>query len=136
MERVSHRDAGNAWTAHVLGQLYSDWPERPDFNYLDVSTRTGVDTGDNGERVFNDLMLWLRQEGFIAFEQAAEGEAFGVSLTSKGLRVLGKNFEALEEPLGATLKRHAATATNQAGRELVASMVNAVFEGGMRALGG
>jgi hypothetical protein len=83
-------DAGKAWTAYILGELYTDWPRKRDFNALDVGVATELSPLADSENLFDDLLEWLKKNAYVDFSQAAEGAVFDVALTEKGFAVLGK----------------------------------------------
>ncbi|MGY2936001.1 hypothetical protein ACVWZ6_005603 [Bradyrhizobium sp. GM6.1] len=98
------QDVGRAWTAYIVGELFEAWPRRCDFSALDLGRATGVSPRKDEEELFDDLSKWLLDNGFIHFDQATEGAAFGVALTEKGFAVLGRNAPGTEKPLGTKLK--------------------------------
>ena len=107
-----------------------------DFNAMDLATATATDApaGLVEEELFDDLVLWLVQEGFITVGQSAEGNAFNVALTSKSCIALRSMPKSLQEPLGRRLKSIAKETASQAGRQAIASAVTmalgAAFQGG------
>jgi hypothetical protein len=123
MDVVSNREAGNAWTAHILGELFDNWPKRIDLNYLDVSSKTRVQPRFDPEETFDDLLLWLRTEGFVTFEQETEMNAFGVALTKNGFAALGSQPEGLNQPLGTKLKEAASQTASEARGAAVSHLV-------------
>ena len=78
------------WKAHILNELYERRPRKQDFDADCLSVATGVHPTEEIEEFFEDLIDWLKEEGLIRVSQAAEGNAFGVSLTSKGQGLLAK----------------------------------------------
>ena len=136
MERVSNRDAGNAWTAYILGYLYEEWPARADLNYLDISKATDIDAGYYGEDIFTDLLLWLRQEGFIAFQEGYDGGASCVSLTSKGMASLGEDVGCSKGPLGKRLKQVFSEAGGETRRAAISELVGIVIGAAAKAYSG
>jgi hypothetical protein len=111
----TNSEVGAAWTAYILGELYTDWPRRRDFD---------------------DLLVWLRDNGFVAFNQATEGEAFNVALTERGFAVLGKRAIEHEPSLGSRMKEAAKSAGKDASRAVLASLVGAMVSGTLTALKG
>ena len=70
---VANRDIGNAWTAHILGVLFENWPKRQDFNALDLSTKALALPRDEEEELFDDLIRFLADENYIRVGQSSEG---------------------------------------------------------------
>jgi hypothetical protein len=85
----TNNEVGAAWTAYILGELYADWPRRCDFNCMDVGRAVDVSPRVEAEELFDDLLMWLKDSGFVAFSQATEGQAFDVALTERGFAILG-----------------------------------------------
>ncbi|WP_117196404.1 hypothetical protein [Rhizobium terrae] len=65
MGEVTDRDIGNAWTAHILGQLFSGWPRRQDLNAMDVAVATGFQPRSEPKEMFDDLVMWLNDNGYL-----------------------------------------------------------------------
>lgn len=131
---TTDQDIGRAWTAYILGELFEAWPRRLDFHSLDVSSATGVSPRKDEEELFNDLVGWLLDNGFVRIGQATEGAAFGVALTEKGFAVLGRNAPGTERPLGAKLKEAAAGVGKDAARATLASLIGAMVSVGVAAI--
>lgn len=104
MSELTDKEVGAAWTAHIVTQLFERHPRRCDFNSLDISVATDTDPKEDPEQLFDDQMDWLRDNGYVAFDQAMEGNAFNVALTDKGFAVLGSTPPGLEKPLNIKLK--------------------------------
>jgi hypothetical protein len=96
----TNSEVGAAWTAYILGELYTDWPRRRDFNCMDVGHAVDISPRVDAEELFDDLLMCLRDNGFVSFNQAAEGNAFDVALTEKGFAILGKRSIESERSLG------------------------------------
>lgn len=125
----SSRDIGNAWIAHILGELFDQWPRRADFNAMDVRRETRLGPRVDEEDLFDDLLLWLRDNGFVRYEQSSEGNAFAVALTEKGFAVLGTTPVTFEKPLGAKMKEAARAAAGDARKTLISSLVKLLVTG-------
>jgi hypothetical protein len=136
MALVPNRDAGNAWTAHILGELFANWPRRCDFDFLTVSSKTDVEPRDDAVEVFDDLLLWLRAEGFISFEQTLEGNAFDVALTMQGFTALGRQPEGIDKPLGEKMKEAATAAGVEMRGAVISDLVGRLIVGAMAAISG
>lgn len=132
----TNSEVGAAWTAYILGELYTDWPRRRDFNSMDVGRAVDISPRIEPEELFDDLLVWLRDNGFVAFNQATEGEAFNVALTERGFAVLGKRAIEHEPSLGSRMKEAAKSAGKDASRAVLASLVGAMVSGTLTALKG
>ncbi len=119
----TNNEVGAAWTAYILGELYTDWPRRRNFNWMDVGRAVDVSPGVEGDELLDDLLMWLRDSGFVAFSQAIEGEAFNVALTERGFAILGKRAIESEASLGSSMKEAAKSAGKDAGRAGLAGHV-------------
>lgn len=131
----TNREIGHAWTAHILGELFDEWPRRVDFNAMDIETSTEVGPRKDGEDFFDHLFEWLKDEGFVRFTQATEGNVYDVSLTEKGVNILGQKLgiEA-KEPIGTQLKGIAKSAGSEAGRAAISEAVGYVIGGAIKAM--
>lgn len=128
------QEVGRAWTAYIVGELFEAWPRRCDFSALDLGRATGVSARNDEEELFDDLAKWLLDNGFIRFDQASEGAAYGVALTEKGFAVLGRNAPGTERPLGAKLKEAATGAGKDAARATLASLIGVMVSVGVAAI--
>jgi hypothetical protein len=132
----TNNEAGAAWTAYILGELYIDWPRRRDFNWMDVGRTVDVSPRVEPEELFDELLMWLRDNGFVVFDQLVDGNAFNIALTEKGFAILGKTSIETERSLGSRMKDAATSAGKDAGRAIVASLVGAMVSGTLTALKG
>jgi len=132
----TNSEVGAAWTAYLLGELYADWPRRRDFNYMDVGRAIDISPRIEAEELFDDLLVWLKDNCFVAFTQAADGNALDVALTEKGFAILGKKWLETKRSLGAQMKDAAVSAGKDAGRAIVASLVGAMVSGTITAFKG
>lgn len=132
----SNREIGQAWAAHVLGELFDAWPRRVDFNAMDIETATEIGPKSEPEDFFDHLFDWLRDEGFVRFGQGTEGNVYDVALTEKGVSILGQNLGiAAGEPIGLRLKGIAKNAASEAGRAAISEAVGYVLGGAIKAIG-
>jgi hypothetical protein len=132
----TNNEVGTAWTAYILGELYTDWPRRRDFNWMDVGRAVDVSPRVEPEEMFDELLMWLRDNGFVAFDQSVDGNAFNVALTDRGFAVLGKKAIENEPSLGSAMKEAAKSAGKDAGRAVVASLVGAMVSAAISAMKG
>ena len=124
----SNRDVGNAWTAFVLAELFEEWPARVDLDWMRVQEQTGLSPRKDGDEMFDGLIEWLRNEGYIRFGQTSDtGQFYDVTLTEKGFTVLGKKLDALQPALGDQLKAAAKGAGSEAGKATLQGLVSTVF---------
>jgi hypothetical protein len=96
----TNNEVGIAWTAYILGELYTDWPRRRDFNWMDVGRAIDVSPRVEPEEMFDELLMWLRDNGYVAFDQAVDENALDVALTDRGFAALGKRAIENEPSLG------------------------------------
>lgn len=134
-QKPSNREIGQAWTAFILGELFEEWPRKVDFNAMDLATATGLGPVTDEEEMFDGLFDWLRDEGFVRFEQRTEGNVYAVTLTKRGIDVLRQNLGVdLKEPLGSKLRSMAKSAGSQAGRAAIGEAIGQVIGAAMRAM--
>ena len=141
MGEPTNREIGQAWTAYMLGELYEEWPRQLDFNSLDLGTKTGIEPRKDPEEMFDHLVEWLRDNHLIRFKGwEGEGSVSGVSLTERGVAILGEDLglqkEATKEPIGSVLKRVAKGAASEAGRAAIAETMGTLIGSAAKALGG
>ncbi|MDO8984260.1 hypothetical protein [Cypionkella sp.] len=133
---VSNAETGQAWAAFILGELYEIWPQRCDFHYLEVMTKTHVTSKYDQELVFDHLLLWMRDEGFIRFNQSFEANVMGVSLTQQGMNILGQVSPLADSPsVGSALKKVAGGAASEAGRTAISQIMGLVIGSAAKAYG-
>lgn len=122
---LSNRDVGNAWTAAILGALYEEWPRRLDFNAMDLETTTGATPKHESEELFDDLLQWLEDNGFIrsSDQEAPEGNIYGVALTERGHSILGGTPASLDRPLGTKLAEVATAAGAEVSKASIGQLV-------------
>ena len=88
---------------------------------MDVSVATGLDPLRDPEELFDDLVLWLHDNGYIRIDQNGDsGNFYGVSLTNQGFAVLGGQPDGLDRPLGAKMKE----AASSVGGEIRSSVIS------------
>jgi len=134
---LTNNEIGKTWTLYALGQLSEAWPRRLDFNGMDLSVQCGVgpDLGDEAE-LFDDLFLWLKNEGFVHFTQDSEGEAYGVHLTSKAMDAIGHAMPTDKGAVGTQLKTIAAGAGSTAGQAVIAETIGQLIGAAARGFAG
>ncbi|MDI6027918.1 hypothetical protein QBK99_17145 [Corticibacterium sp. UT-5YL-CI-8] len=131
----NYRDVANTWIAHVLGELYQQWPRRSDFNALDVATATGSSKGEEDPELFDDTIIWLRNNGYIRHSDQSspdEGGWLEVELTEKSVLLLGKLPDSLQEPLGARMSKAAQAGASESGKAMIGSLVATLIETGIK----
>ena len=101
---------------------------------MDVGRAIDISPRIEAEELFDDLLVWLKENGFVAVSQAADGNAFNVALTERGFAILGKRSIETERSLGVRMKDAAASAGKDAGRAVVASLVGAMVSEALTAL--
>jgi len=135
MNRPTNNEIGKAWTAYILGELFESWPATLNFNILDTSQATGVAPAEDEEiEFFISLTDWLRDNGYISFEQSSENQVYNVALTEKGFAILDEKPIGTERSLGTRMKEAATTAGKDAGRAVIASLVGAMVSTAVTAL--
>ncbi|MCQ1766141.1 hypothetical protein NOJ28_11400 [Neorhizobium galegae] len=123
-KETSDKDVANAWTAFILGQLFESWPRRQDFNAMDVGVATSFAPRSDPEELFDDLLMWLDRNHYIHIDQhGSEGNAYGVSLTNEGLKVLGQQPQSLDRPLGTRMKEAAASIGGEVRGATIAELI-------------
>lgn len=128
VQYLSNAETGQAWAAFVLGELYELWPQRCNFDYLEVMTKTHVTCRYDQELVFDHLLLWMRDEGFIRFSQSLEASVLGVSLTQQGMSSLGQQSPLADSAsVGSALKKVAGGAASEAGRAAISEVMGLVI---------
>ena len=101
---------------------------------MDIGVATSSDPKDDPEDFFDDLALWLKNNDFVEFDQAADGAAYNVALTEKGFAVLGHQPPGLDRPLGTKLKEVATSAGKDARSAVIASLIGAMVGGAINTL--
>ncbi|RWB50731.1 hypothetical protein [Mesorhizobium sp.] len=132
-----NRDIANAWISYILGELYSEWPRRLDFNAMDVGKATGTEARWEDETLFDDMIRWLQNNGYILVGQEGDDwSVYGVELTEKGYLLLGSKPESLSEPLGDKMKEAAKVGAAEAGKSVVSNLVGMLMTAGVAYLKG
>lgn len=122
-----NKEVAGVWISYLLGELFAEFPRRQSFNAMDVATQSGIEPRRDSELFFDDLLLWLRDNGYVHFTQSAEGAAFNVALTERGFAVLGQKPDGLDQPLGSKLKEVAAGVAREGGKAAIAQTVGTLF---------
>jgi hypothetical protein len=122
-----NREVAAAWIAYILGELFEEFPRRQTFSALDVSTHSGIEPRREPEGFFDDLLLWLRDNGYVRYTQDTEGVAYDVALTERGFSALGKTPDGLDRPIGAKLKEVSTAGAAEAGKAVIATTVGSLL---------
>ena len=128
MSTLTDKEVGEARTAHIISDLFENHPRQRNFNALDVSVKTEADPGDEPDILFDDLMKWLKDNGYVRFDQDMEGSAFDVSLTEKGYAVLGSKPPGLDKPLSVKFKEALKLSVNEGRRAALGKLSGALAE--------
>jgi hypothetical protein len=86
----------NDWVAIILERLYSKFPIEDDFEASKITEEEEYEKN----KLFNGTMQFLRNEGFVRFDDLGTMGSFGYSnivLTAKGLALLNSVPNSLEE---------------------------------------
>ncbi|MEY9785420.1 hypothetical protein [Sinorhizobium fredii] len=133
MSKPTNREIGQAWTAYILGELFESWPRRLDLNRMDLETKTSIGPRDEPEAMFDDLVAWLSDNNLIALQDWGDGNAYNVSLTDRGLAILGESLGLEQKPVGSVLRKVASGAASETGRALIAETVGLIIGSAGRA---
>lgn len=123
----NNKEVAGVWISYLLGELFAEFPRRQSFTALDVASQSGVEPRRDPEEFFDDLVLWLKDNGYVRFTQSTDGAAFDVALTERGFTVLGQKPEGLDRPLGSKLKEIATGVAREGGKAAIAQTVGTLF---------
>lgn len=78
--------------------------------------------------VFDGLVLWMRNEGLITFDDRGDEVFYGAQLTSRAFGFLGKSSPDVPQPtIIAGIKSAAGSAASEAGRATIQAVVTSLL---------
>src|SRR5687767_6467858 len=115
---MSNIDEFNRLTVHILNALYEMFPAHGILNVQDFHENVDAQAMAN----FDGTMTFLRDEGFLKYGVAAEGQLYvGVQLTRPGLTLLDKTPGSLGKgpTVGERIKSAMGIGSKEAFKEVV-----------------
>jgi hypothetical protein len=119
-------EAGSIWAAWILSKLADNWPQETKLNWYDPIEATKVIplTG-NGQQSMRGLLLWLRKEGYIRFENwTVDWEIQDCEITEKAFTRLKMAPESLG---GDTIREALGKAVGEVAKETAKSQLADLF---------
>lgn len=136
MIEFTNREIGEAWMAFILGELYEQWPRRCDISTEMAIEQTKVMPPVEADALFDDLTLFLENEGYIRISSSLEGVIYDASLTASGQALLGRPALKAGSTMGASLKNVAAGAAGEAGRAAISEVIGVMFGAAVKGIAG
>lgn len=105
--RIAEHEIAEFWKAHILSELYEKRPRKQDFHAEGLGEATGLSPEDEVDEFFNDVIDWLKEEHLIRVRDELVGQVVSVSLTSKGLGIMGREEAGWTGAVGASISEAA-----------------------------